>query len=82
MTNELIKHFDTLSECEQIEMIKKAAQELARLQKSKSRALKRELETSCYCSRAKRTTLVANSFKISNSFNKQVELLKSMLDKI
>jgi hypothetical protein len=75
----LEEYLSTLTEEQYADLIKKTAQELCKLLKRKNNALKSELDTSAYCSRAKRTTLYANAFKISEQYNKQVEFLKEIV---
>jgi len=71
-----IEYFNKLTEQEKVEQIKNISMGLNRLQKQKDKAVEREGNESAYCSRAKRTTLYANSAKIVHSYNEQIEMLK------
>lgn len=69
-------HISKLTSAEKHAFIKDTALEVNKLHKRMEKALKRELETSSHCSRSLRTTLYANSFKITKSYNDAVEMLK------
>jgi hypothetical protein len=64
------------------ELIKKTAQNIHRLNTAKQKALEAELNTDSHCSRAKRTTLVANSYKATSSYSQLVEDFKIMVSKL
>ena len=72
----LTTHIKSLSDAEKHIFMKDAALEVNKMHKRMQKALKRELETTSHCSRALRTTLYANSFKATKSYNDATEMLK------
>jgi len=77
---DLYKFLDNLSSSEQISYIKDMAQELNKLKKRMEKASQKEFNEPIHCSRAKSTTLCANSYKVSVQYNRQAELLKNIVN--
>jgi len=81
MTIEFITYVDNLSDSEKTNFIKNAAITLNRLQKQKQKAVQREIAApGITLSRSKATTLTANSEKITDQFNEQVDMLKHAIN--
>jgi hypothetical protein len=76
------KYLSELSVTEMVNFIKTTSQSLSGLRKRLDNALKKEMETTAYCSRAKRTTLYANSYKLSKQYSDTEELLKYIVSKL
>jgi len=78
--NEKLERFinvlNTLDLNGRIDIMYETAKNIVRSKKKLDNALKQELETSAFCSRAKRTTLYANSHKISSVYHKQIDELR------
>lgn len=70
------------TELEITHLVKSTAQSVHQARKRLDNALKVELETSSHCSRVRRTTLYANSFKANKSYNDLVDMLKVLVKKL
>ena len=81
-TERIDKYLETLSDEQKIEYVKKTAQNLHKLIKQKNKASDREFETPTHSSRALRTTVFANTEKISNVYNSELETLKYIVSKL
>lgn len=74
----LKEYYDSLPEIGRANLIAEASKWLVLLQKRKDKALKIELETPTHSSRSKRTTVYANSQKITDQYIKQVDFIKDL----
>ena len=75
----ITEYFSNLSEFGKVSLISETAKGLVLLHKRKDNALKREINTPTHSSRALRTTVYANSQKITEAYIKQEEFLKQIV---
>lgn len=78
----LNKYIDTLTDLDLHEYMKVTARGVNRLAKQKQKASINELNESANCSRAKRTTLVAKAYNITNAYNRELETLKHIISRL
>jgi len=78
----LNKYIDTLTDADLHEYMKITSQSVVRLSKQKTKAAISELNESSNCSRAKRTSLVAKSYNITNAYNRELETLKHIISRL
>ena len=71
-----------LSDEEKVTLLKKMSQNLSSLYKRKQKALESEGNSPLHSSRAKSTTLYANSHKISASYHAQIDDIKILIKTI
>ena len=62
--------------------MKLIANSVNRLYKQKTKAMEAEINTDAYCSRAKRTTLVAKSYNITQAYDAEVDTLKRIIKRL
>jgi hypothetical protein len=73
------EYFNSLDEQGKNDYIKNTAQNVSKLCKQKNKALERELNTPTHSSREIRTTVYANSQKISKLYFDEVATLKHIM---
>lgn len=78
----LNKYIDTLTDLDLHEYMKATSQSVVRLSKQKTKASINELNESANCSRAKRTTLVAKAYNITNAYNRELDTLKHVISRL
>ena len=81
-TDRIDQYIKGFTEAELCDYIKKQAMSLNGLAKKRTKASKREGEAHTHTSRAMRTTLYANTEKLSYVYNQQVEALKYIVNKL
>ena len=78
----LDRYIDNLTSEELHSYMKLIANNVNKLYKQKIKALEAEINTDAYCSRAKRTTLVAKSYNITQAYNAEITTLKHIINRL
>jgi len=78
----LDRYIDKLTTEELHNYMKLIANSVNKLYKQKAKAMEVEINTDAYCSRAKRTTLVAKSYNITQAYDAEVETLKRIIKRL
>ena len=78
----LDSYIDKLTSEELHNYMKLIAISVNKLYKQKTKSMEAEINTDAYCSRAKRTTLVAKSYNITQAYYAEVETLKHIIKRL